>query len=168
MAYKRALNFNGTPTVDPSYVITPKRFGTGARSLSVVQVDPISNELVIGLATHPSASTGVTVLLDKVATSLMTGLGSSAFNPSFGSILKQLIVSSASDRLVVMSQLTMAIKSIEQTILQTQMSVPNLTQEQTLQSLVLQNIYADTTDITHIIMEVVVVNEANSSYILTV
>jgi hypothetical protein len=168
MAYKRAINFNGTPSLDPSYPITPKPIGVGARSLSVVQVDSTTNNLSIGLATHPTASIGVAVLLDKVATNLMTTIGSSSFNPNFGSLIKKLVVSSGTDRLVLMSQITLGLKSVEQTILQAQASVATLTPEQTLQALVLQNIYVNPEDVTSIVMEVIVVNGENSSYILTV
>lgn len=166
----RALNFtsSGGITIEPTYVFNSTAVGTSLRSISVTMSDLISGTVIPAIASHMQTSYGVYVLLDKVVINLLNTLGSSLFDSSFGSIIHSLNFQSNADRLVLMAQVTTALKTVEQNIINNQATLQNISSEQTLQKLVLQNIYADPVDPTAIRMSILVITAANSSYLLTV
>ena len=160
-----------TPT--DTTAVAPKPY---ALSLSITKIDPDTRRISFSLGTtqtihgvtctSPSARNDVQVLLDKVALCLLTTLGESAFSPTMGTSLTR-IKTTTSDTLDLQAKLLTAVTSVQNMILSSQ-SNQSLSSGQTLQQLKLNSIKKDPDDPTRLLVEVIVVNNNNASYILTV
>lgn len=154
------LDFSGaistTPTVSNGY----------SMSLAITQIAPITEKNYFSLGVHPSTVKDAQLLLDKLTLSLLTSQGESAFNPTLGSFITKLKTTSG-DLLTMQAQIMGALNVIQNTILTSQSS-QTLSDSQTLKQLKLQNVYQDPNDPTGVLVDILVVTNANSSYILTV
>lgn len=138
-----------------------------ALSLSITQIAADTNKIrfSLGVTDAPSMKNDVQVLLDKVALCLLTTLGESSFNPTMGSFLTR-IKTKTQDVLELQAQLIAAIRSVQNMILASQ-SEQVLSPEQTLKQLKLQSMYQDPIDPTTVLVEVLVLTNSNTEYILT-
>jgi hypothetical protein len=154
------LDFSGaisvTPTVSKGYSV----------SLSITQVDTTTGQNYFSLGTHPSTVNDAQLLLDKLTLSLLTSQRESAFNPTLGSFITKLKTTSG-DLLTLQAQIVGALKVIQNAILAAQSS-QTLSDSQTLKQLKLQDVYQNGNDPTSVLVDILVVTNANSSYILTV
>ena len=147
----------------PSIPKTP----TEAKSLDVVWVDEVTGKVNLGLGVHPSSARAEKVLLDKVTIGLLTTIGSNNFDPGMGSFLTLIRRSTSDDVSAVKAEIALSLNTIKEKI-KTEQSTQAVSPEQRLLDLKLSDVYIDPDDRTNLLIEVIVVTEANESYILTI
>jgi len=141
------------------------------KSLSIFGTDS-AGRLTMSLYNNngrPVYSTGVKVLLDKIALYLLTTIGSSLLNPSLGSTVTSIKrTSTTQDITKIRALITSTLADIESRILSDQLTQPPDRDDQTLIELHLMQVLQDPTQLDQILVEILVKTKSNQSYILTV
>lgn len=166
MAYNQIFTSVGGKLVYLPETTTTKK-PKEAKSLDVVFVNETTGMVELGLGAHPTSSRAEKVLLDKVTLNLLTTIGSSDFDPSLGSFLTVVQRSNSKDLTTIQAKVVLALNTIKDKIKTEQESTTSLSPDQRLLDLRLSAIYTDPTDPTNLLVEVLVVTEANQEYILT-
>ena len=122
----------------------------------------------LSVGEHLSASKGINVLLDKVTLNLLTTLAQNYFSPEMGSLLNNIKTSyNDNDILDVEAKIILALDSIKKYIIKTQ-TTSVISSGQRLRDLKLNNIYRGTADKASLFIEVLVINEDNAQFFITV
>jgi hypothetical protein len=162
--YKEIFTSTGTGlkySVEPVQPISNK-----SKTLCITDIDETTGLIAITLGRAPKVIDDVNVLLDKVTLALLTTLGTSAFNPELGGYLTIGRTQSNADLLKVQAQISATLQVIQTNLIIAQ-NEQLLDNTQRLKELRLSDVYINPSDQTTLLIEVLVITEANEEYIIT-
>ena len=139
------------------------------RSIKIYYPDQAKGALVMQFSnTMPEASVGTDVLLEKVAKLLLTAPKSNYFSPDLGSQIGNVSTLTFTNSAQVQVALSNAVSTVQDAILAEQANLVNVPTNQLLDHLQISQIFQDSADPTYWHLEVLVYNQRNQSYYLTV
>lgn len=139
------------------------------RSIQQYYPDENTGKLKLGFPKGIQTAVGVYALLQKVAHLILTKPGSNYYVSELGNILAASIGGlQASDDSDFRMKAALGIKEVENQIKQEQQSDANTEPEERLLELRMIRFQRDTTDFTNVEIDVLVITEANQSFLLRV